>query len=82
MYKQEHGVQPIFLTNDIEYISKTMLSIQWVNKHKPIVLEVRISLDETNSKLGRFKNEFVYFSDIEPKYIEVLNMDLKPYVLD
>jgi hypothetical protein len=88
-YKSIYGMQPIFLTNDIEFISKKMLTNCWVNKNKAVVLKVTIELDETNSSEMTFKNslneiepkEFRYYSNIDPKNIEVVKVDFKSFNL-
>lgn len=88
-YKEKYGYQPIFLTNDINYISKTMLTNKWVNKNKAIVLKITdIHLNEKNSSCGWFVDtingclpkEFRYFSNIEPNHIEIIDMNLKKLV--
>jgi hypothetical protein len=83
-------MQPIFLTNDIEFISKTMLTNGWVLKNNAIVLKVNVELNEINSSEGWYKDtlngiepkEFRYFSNIDPKYIEVVNVNFKNFELE
>lgn len=77
-YKEYYNMQPIFLTNDIEFISKTMLTNGWVKKHKAIVLKVDVELNESNSSKGWYNAnhepmEFRYFLNIEPENIEVID---------
>jgi len=48
-YKRIYGMQPLFLTNDIDYIFKTMLTEKWIDKHKPIILSVNVELNDINS---------------------------------
>lgn len=80
-YKFLYEMQPIFLTNDIEFISKTMLTDEWIKKNKPIILRVNIELNNTNSSMGLFKDsvdgielkEFRYFLNISPCNIEVVS---------
>lgn len=89
-YKSDYGMQPIFLTNDIEFISKTMLTNDWVNRNNAIVLKVNVELNEINSSEGWYTDtlneigpkEFRYFSNIEPKHIEVVNIDFKKFKLE
>ena len=79
-----------FLTNDIEFISKTMLTNGWVLKNNAIVLKVNVELNEINSSEGWYKDtlngiepkEFRYFSNIDPKYIEVVNVNFKNFELE
>ena len=89
-YKSKYGMQPIFLTNDIEFISKTMLTNGWVKKHNAVVLKVDVELNEINSSKGYYLNtingmepkEFRYFLNIEPKKIEVVNVNFKNFELE
>jgi|Laugresbdmm110sn_2_1035109.scaffolds.fasta_scaffold115578_1 hypothetical protein len=88
-YKSNYGMQPIFLTNDIEFISKTMLTNGWVKTNKAVVLKVNVELNEINSSEGWYKDgingvepkEFRYFSNIEPNNIEIINIDFKNFEL-
>lgn len=90
IYKSNYGVQPIFLTNDIEFISKTMLTNGWVKKNNAVVLKVNVKLNEINSSEGWFKDdkdgvkpkEFRYFLNIEPKQIEVLSVNFEKFELE
>lgn len=83
-YKFLYGMQPIFLTNDIEFISKTMLTNDWINKNRPIVLKVDVELNDINSSTGWFKDsvdgiepkEFRYFLNISPYDIEIVNIEV------
>ncbi len=89
-YKRNYGMQPIFLTDDIEFISKTMLTNGWVRRHNAICLKVNILLNEINSSAGWFKDnvdgvepkEFRYFLNIEPQNIEIVNIDFKNFKLE
>jgi hypothetical protein len=89
-YKLNYGMQPIFLTNDIEFISKTMLTNGWVRRHNPIVLKVNIELNKINSSAGWFKDnidgiepkEFRYFLNIKPQNIKIVNIDFKKFKLE
>ena len=80
-YKKSYNMQPLFLTNDMEFISKTMLTNSWIEKNKAVVLKINVDLNEKNSSAGWFKDniegvepkEFRYFFNIEPKYIEIVN---------
>lgn len=82
-------MQPIFLTNDVEFISKTMLTNGWVNRHNAVVLKVDVILTDVNSSSGWYSDtvngidpkEFRYFSNIEPKQIEVINVNFKNFEL-
>jgi len=87
VYKRHYGMQPIFLTNDIEFCSKTMLTNTWVTKNKAIVLRVKFELNETNSCLGPYDDginpkEFRYLLNIESKVIEVMEFDLRTLNLE
>jgi hypothetical protein len=83
-------MQPIFLTNDIEFISKTMLTNDWVKKNNAVVLKVDVELDKINSSEGWYKDtingiepkEFRYFSNIEPKQIKVVSVNFKNFELE
>jgi hypothetical protein len=89
-YKSYYGMQPIFLTNDIEFISKTMLTNGWVKKNNAVFLKVDLELNEINSSEGWYSDtingiepkEFRYFSNIEPKKIEVITVDFKNFKLE
>jgi len=89
-YKSHYGMQPIFLTNDIEFISKTMLTNGWVKKNNAVVLKVNVELNEINSSAGWFKDnkdgvvskEFRYFLNIEPSNIEVVKVNFKNFELE
>lgn len=88
IYKSHYGIQPIFLTNDIEFISKTMLTNDWVKD--AVVLKVDVELNEINSSEGWYSDtingiepkEFRYFSNIEPKQIKVVNVNFKNFELE
>lgn len=88
-YKSTYGMQPIFLTNDIEFISKSMLTKNWINKNKAIVLKVNIKLNGINSNSFTFTDvdgsiepkEFRYFLNVEPHNIELIEMDFKNFNL-
>jgi hypothetical protein len=83
-------MQTIFLTNDIEFISKTMLTNGWVKKNNAVVLKVNVELNEINSSAGWFKDnkdgvvskEFRYFLNIEPSNIEVVKVNFKNFELE
>lgn len=87
-YRSHYGMQPIFLTNDIEFISKTMLTNDWVKD--AVVLKVDVELNEINSSEGWYSDtingiepkEFRYFSNIEPKQIKVVNVNFKNFELE
>jgi hypothetical protein len=89
-YKKNYGMQPIFLTNDIEFISKTMLTNGWVKNNNAVVLKVNVELNEINSSAGWFKDnvdgvepkEFRYFLNIKPQNIEIVNIDFKNFKLE
>ena len=81
-YKSKYGMQPIFLTNDVEFISKTMLTNGWVIENKAIVLKVNIEGWHKDNLNGIEPKEFLYFSSIDPKYIEVVNVDFKNFKLE
>lgn len=86
-YKSKYGMQPIFLTNDVEYICTEMLTSKWIKRHDAVVLKVDVELNEMNSSKGWYSKgingvepkEFTYFLDIEPKQIELLTVDLLKY---
>ena len=90
IYKKNYGMQPIFLTNDVEFISKTMLTNGWVKTNNAVVLKVNVELNEINSSEGWYKDgingiepkEFRYFSNIAPKYIKVVSIDFKNFELE
>ena len=89
-YKSIYGMQPIFLTNDVEFISKTMLTNGWVRKNNAIVLKVDVVLNEINSSKGWYSDtingiepkEFRYFLNIEPSKIQVVNVNFKNFELE
>lgn len=79
-YKEKYGMQPIFLTNDIGYIIKTMLTDNWIVKNKIIILEVfNIKLSDENSSSGWVDEntmqpkEFRYYNNILPNNIKISN---------
>lgn len=80
-YKSKYGMQPLFLTNDVEFIVKTMLTNGWVIRNKAILLKVSVVLNEFNSNEGWYVDtlngveprEFRYFLNIEPKDIEIID---------
>jgi len=78
-YKKYYGMQPIFLTNDVDFIIKTMLTSGWILKNKAIILEVNIELNDNNSNCGWYDGElnpkeFRYFFNIESKNIKLSNI--------
>lgn len=80
VYKKRYGVQPIYLTNNLEYITTEMLTSEWVKK--AIVLKVNVELNENNSLKGLCENEFVYLLDVKPDLIEVMEYNLlKPILI-
>ena len=80
-YRSNYGMQPLFLTNDVEFIMKTMLTNNWVIKNNATLLKVTVILNDVNHSEGWYsatKNvvepkEFRYFSNIEPKDIEIVD---------
>ena len=78
-YKIKYGIQPIFLTNDFEFITKNMLTYDWIKKHEAIVLKVNVEINDINSNIYYFYSngnksipkEYRYFLNIEPKYIQL-----------
>lgn len=46
-YKKKYNMQPIFLTDDVEYIIKNMLTDNWIKKNKAVALKINIELNNT-----------------------------------
>lgn len=80
-YKKMYNMQPIFLTDDVEYIIKNMLTDNWIKKNKAVVLKINIELNNTTSlNFGYFlydkynhkyiPKEYRIFNDILPNNIE------------
>lgn len=76
-YKLKYGIQPIFLTNDVEYITKTMLTKEWINKHNAVVL--KINNIKKNDVEHLQIHELIYFFDIKPENIKLVNVKLDNY---
>jgi len=89
LYKSQYGMQQIFLTNDIEFISKKMLTNCWIKQNNEIVIKIDVHLNEINSSEGYYLDtingiepkKFRYFLNIEPKQIEVVNMNFGNFEL-
>lgn len=79
-YISKYGCQPIFLTDDIEFISKTMLTNDWVNRNKAIVLHIDFEFNEKYLKKINMV-EFVYLSNIPSKHIEILEVNFNKFNL-
>lgn len=89
-YKQLYNMQPIFLTNSVEFISKKMLTNGWVDRYKPIVLKVEVEINDENSNFYQYEEnfeeiapkEYRYFFNIKPKHIQMIEVDLKSFNLE
>ena len=73
-YKKYYTIQPIFLTNDPDYIIESMLTDKWINKNKAILLEVDVDLTDENHTCGWFVDSV---EDVEPKEIRYM-LDIEP----
>jgi hypothetical protein len=94
-YHKKYGLQPIFLTNDINYIVKTQLTDSFVKDCVVLtvntdMLNVECEFEYLNdnwmlyytSKQGMIRDiskhkgkTFICRENIEPKHIEIVNVD-------
>ena len=79
--QRNHPCQPIFLTDDYEYIIERMLTPQWIKGNKAVILIVDLE-PKDNYSLGWYQDtengpipkELRYYDNIEPNRIKVHKM--------
>jgi hypothetical protein len=81
-YNRIWGMQPIFLTDDPERITKTMLTKDWIDRHNPVVLQIELLPEERKplERCDKVSNEFRYFDNICPSKISVTDIRIHQYL--
>lgn len=57
-YHKNYGMQPIFLTSDVDYIIYSQLTSEYIKKHKMIILEINTDNLELENEYNYIKNKF------------------------
>ena len=74
-WKRLYGCQPIFLTDDVQFIATTMLTPAWIHRNKPVVLEIDVNgLALEPDKF--YAHSFICKTNIPPSQIGELNVAL------
>jgi hypothetical protein len=84
VYHDKYDCQPIFLTNDIEYVTNNMLTLEWIHERSPIALKIHTKPYKIFNVVHNCSiipivdtKEFICYEDILPEHIEILKLDIK-----
>jgi len=64
-YKDKYGMQPIFLTSDIQYVIDTQLTPEFIKKHKCYVIKIKADSLQVENEYQYMKDNWKEYYDIE-----------------
>jgi hypothetical protein len=64
-YKDKYGMQPIFLTSDIQYVIDTQLTPEFIQKHRCYVIKIKVDSLQIENEYQYMKDDWQEYYDID-----------------